>query len=378
MKRLLYLFAMMLVLVSCKKDHVDATTTKSFQESINDMASSLNTLQQVKFSEALYILKTFGVEGENDIVKLKNLGQMLNGMKVPAILSMADQVAQKNGVAWTSTGPPSLGEMDIFGTANPEEHDPNDIKASSLSLQVLEINKDSILGAKALQVVPRLVDGSGKPIQFSQAALETVLEVFNNGTRLLTSKNLMLDNNFKGFTVNLNKIDQSKVPDGKLDITVTVKSTNKAYKMSKVGMNVNPNALRVIVPVDPSTVTDPSIENPEGTTPETSVASTADPKSTVSKFLSNLNAQNFKGAYDTSDNPNWGNFDNFSNQTSGFGGVKSVSVKNIGAPTVNGNSSSVNATYDVKDKDGKTTSLNVTFGLKNVNGEWKISSYKIN
>jgi len=38
----------------------------------------------------------------------------------------------------------------------------------------------------------------------------------------------------------------------------------------------------------------------------------------------------------------------------------------------------VNATYDVTDKEGKTTALQVTFGLKNVNGEWKISSYKIN
>ncbi len=378
MKRLFYLFALMFVMISCKKDHVDATSVKTFQESINDMASSLNTLQQAKFSEALYILKTFGVEGENDIVKLKNLGQMLNGMKVPAIMSLADQVAQKNGVAWTSTGPPSLGEMDIFGTPNPQEHDPNDIKASSLSLQVLEINKDSITGAKALQVIPRLVDGSGKPIQFSQAALETVLEVFNNGNRLLTSKNLMLDNNFKGFTINLNRIDQSKVPDGKLDITVTVKSTNKAYKMSKIGMAVNPKALRVSVPVEQTTEVDPSLTSPDGVTPETPVTSTADPKSTVSKFLSNLNAQNFKGAYDTSDNPNWGSFDSFSNQTSGFGGVKSVSVKNIGTPTISGTTSSVNATYDVKDKDGRTTSLNVTFGLKNVNGEWKISSYKIN
>lgn len=378
MKRLFYLFALMFVMISCKKDHVDATSVKTFQESINDMASSLNTLQQAKFSEALYILKTFGVEGENDIVKLKNLGQMLNGMKVPAIMSLADQVAQKNGVAWTSTGPPSLGEMDIFGTPNPQEHDPNDIKASSLSLQVLEINKDSITGAKALQVIPRLVDGSGKPIQFSQAALETVLEVFNNGNRLLTSKNLMLDNNFKGFTINLNRIDQSKVPDGKLDITVTVKSTNKAYKMSKIGMAVNPKALQVSVPVEQTTEVDPSLTNPDAVTPETPVTSTADPKSTVSKFLSNLNAQNFKGAYDTSDNPNWGSFDSFSNQTSGFGGVKSVSVKNIGTPTVSGTTSSVNATYDVKDKDGRTTSLNVTFGLKNVNGEWKISSYKIN
>jgi hypothetical protein len=62
---------------------------------------------------------------------------------------------------------------------------------------------------------------------------------------------------------------------------------------------------------------------------------------------------------------------------SGFGAVKNVSVKNI-TTTSNANGASVNATYDVTDKSGKTTSLKVTFGLKNVNGDWKISSYKIN
>ena len=58
--------------------------------------------------------------------------------------------------------------------------------------------------------------------------------------------------------------------------------------------------------------------------------------------------------------------------------MKNVSVKNITTSGTTANSASVNATYDVTDKSGKTTSLKVTFGLKNVNGDWKISSYKIN
>ena len=107
MKRLLYLFLVFVLMVSCKKDKVDASSTQAFQESINDMASSLSTLQQVKFSEALYILKTFGVEGANDIEKLKNLGVLLEGKNVTQIMTQADSVAKKNGMDWTSTGPPS-------------------------------------------------------------------------------------------------------------------------------------------------------------------------------------------------------------------------------------------------------------------------------
>ena len=91
-----------------------------------------------------------------------------------------------------------------------------------------------------------------------------------------------------------------------------------------------------------------------------------------------MSSQNLKAAFDSSSNPSWGSYESFSNPTSGFGAVKNVSVKNISTNATGTNSSSVNATYDVTDKNGKTTSLKVTFGLKNVNGEWKISSYKIN
>ena len=115
MKLTQYLWVVLLVfLMGCKKDAVDGSSTKEFQSSINDMASSLNTLQQTKFNEALYVLKTFGVDAEGDVEELKALAKLLNGKKVPDIFAMADEVARKNGIDWSSTAPPSLGEMNIF------------------------------------------------------------------------------------------------------------------------------------------------------------------------------------------------------------------------------------------------------------------------
>jgi hypothetical protein len=109
------IFSMLLVLmVGCKKTSVDGSSRKSFQESINDMASSLPTLKQVKFNEALYILKTFGVEADGDVAEIAALGKLLDGKNTAEIFAMADQVAQKNGIAWSSTAPPSLGEMNIW------------------------------------------------------------------------------------------------------------------------------------------------------------------------------------------------------------------------------------------------------------------------
>lgn len=149
-------------LVSCKKDKVDASDTQSFQSSINDMTSSLPTIKQIKFNEALYILKTFGVEADGDANELKALGKYLEGKNVIEIFSLADQVAQQNGIDWTSTGPPSLGEMNIFEDAQAKESDPNDIRAHSLNIITKNASGDSLSGVKSIQIIPRLVDKNRK------------------------------------------------------------------------------------------------------------------------------------------------------------------------------------------------------------------------
>lgn len=379
------MFALLLLFVSCKKDAVDATTTKTLQSSINDMTSSLNTLQQVKFNEALYILKTFGVEAESETDELKALGNLINGKKVPEIFTLADQVAQQNGVEWTSTGPPSLGEMNIFGTVQAKEFDANDIPANALNVNVENVGDNEILGVQSLQIVPRLADSKGEPITFDGAALETVVEVFSGGNRIYTAKNLMLNNKFKGFNLKFASLPAQKIIDQAIDITVSVKTTKKTFKMSKIGVPVNPKAL-LMPTVDPTETPEnadgePPVIAPDGTSSMTDTKSpgaTADPKTSVTKFLNSLSTQNLRGAYDVADNPNWGSYETFSNPTSGFGGVKNIAVKNMTTNNTTANSASVNATYDITDKDGRTTSVQVTFGLKNVNGDWKISSYKIN
>lgn len=400
MKKFSFLLVFSLLLfTACKKDHVDATNTQTLQSSINDMTSSLTTIKQIKFNEALYILKTFGVEADGDVAELKALGALINGKKVPEILALADEVAQKNGIEWASTAPPSLGEMNIFGDDKAKESDPNDVKASSLSITTRPTGDDGSGAATAIQIVPRLVDAAGNPVSFTGAGLEATLEVFSNGVRLATAKNLMQDNNFKGFNLKFSSIPAAKVVDNKIDITVSVKTTAKTLKMSKIGLEVNPSALKVpapaivdstavnqtpavtdpnnpasVVPSDPNATT----ATPATTAPATPKQPAADPKNTVSSFLNNVSSQNLKAAYNASSNPNWGSYESFSNPTSGFGSVKNVSVKNLTTNATNPNVASVNATYDVIDKSGKTTSLKVTFGLKNVNGDWKISSYKIN
>ena len=381
MKRFFFLtlISTLFLLVGCKKDAVDGSSTKAFQESINDMSSSLPTIKQIKFSEALYILKTFGVEADGDIAELKALAKLLEGKKVPEIFAMADKVAQENGVNWASNAPPSLGEMNIFQNITPSETDPNDIVANAIQLNINQTSIDSVLGAKAIVIIPKLVDASGKKISFDNAALETTLEVSNQGEKLLTSKNLMQNNNFKGFVLRFASLPKDKILDDKIDIKITVRTSKKTLQMSRLGVSVNPNAL-LQPEATTGEATDVNAENPtdENATGPDAPKITGDPKNTVVSFLNNLNSQNLKGAYSQAENPSWSSYETFSNPTSGFGTVKSVSVSNVSTKSNANNTANVNATYTVTDKSGNSTDLDVSYGLKATEGGWKITSYKIN
>jgi len=372
-------------MIGCKKTSVDGSNRMSFQESINDMASSLPTLKQVKFNEALYILKTFGVEADGDIAEIAALGKLLDGKKTPEILALADQVAQKNGIAWSSTAPPSLGEMKIFGNEVASEKDANDIDAAGISILIRNIAGDSLTGSKGLIITPQLIDNNGKKVEFEGAALETIMEISSGGTKISTSKNLMQDPAFRGFTIKYSSLPKDKIFENKIDIKLSVKTTKKLLQMIKMGIPVNGQALYTPpAPVisDSLQVSQPQADPQTGettvVTPPAPKIVNPDPKTTVSKFLNNLSTQNFKAAYDAAENPNWGSYDKFSNPNSGFGSVKNISVKNIAVPYNKDNSANVNVTYDVTDKNGKVTSLNVTYGLKAVNNNWKITTYKIN
>ncbi|MDY3344973.1 NTF2-like N-terminal transpeptidase domain-containing protein [Riemerella anatipestifer] len=374
----------LLFFMGCKKDQVDGSNIRAFQSSINDMSSSLTTLEQVKFNEALYILKTFGVEADGDIQELNALSKLLDGKKVPEILAMANEVAAKNELEWSSTSPPSLGNMNIFQSQEPAAIDPNDVKASSISLQINPVSVDSVLGAKALQVVPRLLDTRGNLVDFSNAGLETTLEIYSNDIKLLTSKRLMTDNNFKGFYVNLASIPQEKVTGGVIDIKVTVRTAQKFLQMARRGMSINSKVLKqpVVDETTPTESIDGEIQEQQDETiiqpKENTSKVKAEPKSVVSKFLNNLGSNNLKAAYEISSNPKWGSYDQFSNPTSGFGSVKNISVKNISTQSSSDNSATVNASYNVTDNNGNTSALDVTYTLKSDGNSWKITNYKIN
>lgn len=378
------LISLMILTVSCKKSKVDGSNRMSFRESINDMASSLSTLEQVKFNEALYILKTFAVEAEGDIAEIEALGKLLNGKKTPEILALADEVAKKNGIAWSSTAPPSLGEMNIFGDIAASEKDPNDIDAAKLNIVVRNIAGDSLTGSKGLVIIPQLMDNNGKKVDFEGAALETIMEISSGGTKISTSKSLMQDNAFRGFTIKYASLPKEKIFEEKIDIKLTVKTTKKLLQMIRMGIPVNGQALYtppVEVVSDSIQIVEPQVDPQTGETiptPPAPVKPASDPKSTVTKFLNNLSTQNLKAAFEASENPNWGSYDKFSNPNSGFGSVKNINVKNISVPYNKDNSANVNVTYDVTDKNGKITALNVTYGLKMVNNKWKITTYKIN
>lgn len=385
---LLVLFA----LASCKKDRVDGTSIRTFQESTNEMATTLNTLQQVKFNEALYIIKTFGVQAEGDLAELNAMAKLLEGKNVAEIMKIADGIAQSKGIAWSSSGPPSLGKINIFDeptTATEKESD--DVDAGKVLVQIKNIEGDSLTGVTGLRVIPRLADNTGRPIVFEEAALETTMEVSSGGSRILSRSNLMTDNNFRGFALKFSDLPASQVADGKIDITITVKTQKKKLKMTVIGQAVNGESLSVPVPKTPQNLPEtepvvppaegnpmnPSTAVPGAATPPPAAAKGGSPKNTVQRFLSSVNGQNLRAAYETASSSAFGSYDKFANPTSGFGNIKSVKVKNISNPVITDDKAKVQATYEVTDKNGNTSPVSASFTLKNVDGDWKIVGYSL-
>ena len=378
MKQIYYLLLpLLLMLAACKKDSVDGSSIKNFQSSVNDMASSLTTLEQIKFNEALYILKTYAVEGEGDLPRLEALAKLIDQKKVPEIFALADETAKKHNIEWESTGPPSLGDMDIFQNITASERDYNDITASSLDILVKPMELDSLGGARALRIIPKLMDDNKNPVEFSNAALQTTMEIYSNGNKLLTSKNVMTGNDFKGFYLKLTSLPADKIVDSSIDVKVSVKTTKKTYQLMKAGVSINSRALKPAYVSEETPAEAPENTTPKEEQPEKPV-NIEKPEVVINKFLNNIGSQNLRAAYDVSDNPSWGSYDKFSNPNSGFGTVKNLNIKSVSTKSVTDKKAAVDAVYQVTDKDGNTTLLNVSYGLKRSENGWKISSYKIN
>jgi len=103
-----------------------------------------------------------------------------------------------------------------------------------------------------------------------------------------------------------------------------------------------------------------------------------EPKEFVAKFLQNISKKKLFEAYKMSDNADWESFDIFSNSDSGFGVVKSISIKNIYVDSETLDETSVTAEYIVVDKENRELEINASFILRIHANSWKITHYKVN
>jgi hypothetical protein len=373
MKLVKYLFLMALLgLSSCKKTTVDGSSIKAFQSSINDISAKLSTLQQIKLNEALYIIKKFGVEAEGDINEINAMAKLLEGKNATQILALADALAIEHNMDWSSTAPPSLGNTNIFQNTSAKERDKNDIDAKALNMTVTPVRADSLSGVTALRVTPVLLDGQNQPIEFDEASLETSLEVRSNDKPIYTAKSFIEKNPAKPFTIKFAALPAEDIMDGMISIKITVKTTKKLLQFTKMNVAVNAKALKVKAPeVENIEPIDTPALNPDSSEPK------ADPKQTVNEFIGHLNASRLQEAYALSDNPNWGSYDNFANPNSGFGAVKSVSLKSMQTLSNSGDKASIKASYTVLNQQGQSANLEVIYQLKSVDQQWKISNYSI-
>lgn len=375
-----WLLILSLSLCSCKKDTVDGSSIQSFQTSTNDMATNLSTIQQIKFNEALYILKKFGVNSNDDLGELQELSKLLNGKNVTQIMALADEVARKNDVDWSSTAPPSLGMTNIFTSIQPKEHDPNDIPAKKMALEIKPVQSDRTESATGLQIKPLLLDDAGKALNFDNAGLEAVLEVSSGGIRLATSRQILQSSDFPGFILQYRNLPAEKILDGKIDVRVVVQTSKNTVSMLRAGIPVNGDVLKqpskpVFDSLSPGKDS-VNTQNPKAPMPDTeNTKASGSSQQTVMRFLKNLGTQNLRKAYDEANNPSWGSYDAFSNPATGFGGVKSLQVGSIKTLSQSKNKAKVRAVYTIKNAEGQERKVSAIFDLSAQNGKWTITSY---
>ena len=118
--------------------------------------------------------------------------------------------AKKNGIAWSSTAPPSLGEMNIFGNESASEKDPNDIDAASLGIFVRNI-------AGSIDLYRSGDKGAAETVHSSLLGYAGLLKnhiAKENNILFRMADNALSDEEQESLSAEFNKVEKSMAPGG--------------------------------------------------------------------------------------------------------------------------------------------------------------------
>ena len=352
---------------SCEKEYkvIDGTSKETFTQSVKSISSKLTILQQDKIQEAVKLIYKFKTEGSDEDKRCEQLYTLLNGKNAEQIFDMAEEIAKKNKIPWTSISmnsvDPSVFDKDLKPLTEAEQKLKQIEKATRINLRYAPINKDDKIN-DGFYLYPELIDDSGAAVSYTDLPLNLSISFINNGNivyviqREVNSSQVGNPSLMKGIKVYYSLFDNKKLFNSSLDVEIKIKAEDK-YLYGKLSG----------IPIDLSKTRDASTPIEDEINKQVALDN-------VKKFIRFIGNKQYSEAYNLTQNPKWISLDQFSSTTNGFGTIDATNLINAQSGEKNENRQMVNVQYQIKDINGKVKTLTQNFILKKVKDNWLITN----
>ncbi|CVK16095.1 hypothetical protein Ga0061079_10554 [Apibacter mensalis] len=352
---------------SCEKEYkvIDGTSKETFTQSVKSISSKLTILQQDKIQEAVKLIYKFKTEGSDEDKRWEQLYTLLNGKNAEQIFDMAEEIAKKNKIPWTSISmnsvDPSVFDKDLKPLTEAEQKLKQIEKATRINLRYAPINKDDKIN-DGFYLYPELIDDSGAAVSYTDLPLNLSISFINNGNivyviqREVNSSQVGNPSLMKGIKIYYSLFDNKKLFNSSLDVEIKIKAEDK-YLYGKLSG----------IPIDLSKTRDASTPIEDEINKQVALDN-------VKKFIRFIGNKQYSEAYNLTQNPKWISLDQFSSTTNGFGTIDATNLINAQSGEKNENRQMVNVQYQIKDINGKVKTLTQNFILKKVKDNWLITN----
>lgn len=352
---------------SCEKEYkvIDGTSKETFTKSVKSISSKLTILQQDKIQEAVKLIYKFKTEGADENKRWEQLYTLLNGKNAEQIFDIAEDIAKKNKIPWSSTSmnsvDPSVFDNDLKPLTEAEQKLKQIEKATRINIRYSPISKDETIN-DGFYLYPELIDDSGAEIFYADLPLTLSISFINNGTiiyvidREINSSAVGDPSLNKGIKIPFFMFDNKKLATSTLDVEIKINAEDK-YLYGKLSA----------IPIDLSKTRDASTPIEDEINKQVALDN-------VKKFIQLIGDKQYSEAYNLAQNPKWTSLDQFSSTTNGFGTIAATNLINAQLEEKNDDKQTVNVQYQIKDINGKIKTLTQNFILKKVKDNWLITN----
>lgn len=352
---------------SCEKEYkvIDGTSKETFTKSVKSISSKLTILQQDKIQEAVKLIYKFKTEGSDENKRWEQLYTLLNGKNAEQIFDIAEDIAKKNKIPWSSTSmnsvDPSVFDNDLKPLTEAEQKLKQIEKATRINIRYSPISKDETIN-DGFYLYPELIDDSGSEIFYADLPLTLSISFINNGTivyviqREINSSTVGDPSLNKGIKIPFFMFDNKKLATSSLDVEIKINAEDK-YLYGKLSG----------IPIDLSKTRDASTPIEDEINKQVALDN-------VKKFIQLIGDKQYSEAYNLAQNPKWTSLDQFSSTTNGFGTIAATNLINAQLEEKNDDKQTVNVQYQIKDINGKIKTLTQNFILKKVKDNWLITN----